>query len=143
MQIEKDTFQNYVAAGAFISTVHDLTLWNSALHGGKLQADSGYQLMMTKQPNTSRKHPIFGKTDYGYGVTIDTKTPHLQLGLTGFVPGFASLNYYFPESETSLVILSNLAWDPYDFNNTFFYHTQLLKMVRDSDLLKRRAAAKP
>lgn len=134
---DPESLQNYVAAGSFISTAHDLVKWNNALHGGKLLADSTYTLMTTKKKNAIRDHVVFGQTEYGYGVTINTDRDILQLGLTGYAPGFVSMNFYFPVSKISIVVLSNVAWDYDNFKNTFLYHTQVLKFVRESGLIKQ------
>ncbi len=131
---EKESLQNYVAAGSFISTATDLTLWDENLFGGKLLKDEILKLMETKQKGATRKHPIFGLTDYGYGITIDKKEGVLQYGQTGFAPGFVSSNFYFPESKTSFVILENVAYDTDDLKKTFRYQTEILKMLRESDL---------
>jgi D-alanyl-D-alanine carboxypeptidase len=132
---EEKSFENFAAAGSFVSTVNDLVVWNENLHGGKLLKDSTYQLMITKDKIAVREHPVFGLTNYGYGITIDNSNNLMQLGQTGFAPGFVSMNFYFPESKTSLVILSN---EPRgnDLKQAFFYHTEIFKMVKASDLIK-------
>jgi D-alanyl-D-alanine carboxypeptidase len=132
LEIENKSFQNYVAAGAFISTAEDLILWNKKLFGGQLLSQETFKLMSTKQQGATRNHPLFGKTDYGYGITVDTKDDILQYGQTGFAPGFVSMNFYFPESKTSVVILENTVWDPNDLKKAFYYHTQILNILRQS-----------
>ena len=124
------SLNNYVAAGAFISTAQDLVLWNQNLQNGKLLKKSTFTMMTTKQKNAVRQHPIFGITEYGYGITIDTKDNILQIGQTGFAPGFVSMNFYFPESKTSIIILENIAYDTGDLKKTFIYHTEILKIIR-------------
>lgn len=138
LTIETETFQNYVAAGSFISTVDDLVKWNNNLFSGKLLSDSVYRLMTTKQKNATRDHPIFGITDYGYGITVDTKDSILQYGQTGFAPGFISMNFYFPETKTSVIVLENVAYDIDDLQKAFYYHTEILKIIRNSELIKNR-----
>jgi D-alanyl-D-alanine carboxypeptidase len=129
---ENESLKNYVGAGSFISTVNDMILWNENLFGGKLLSSGTFKLMTTKQKEATRDHPIFGKTDYGYGITVDTRNDILQYGQTGFAPGFVSMNFYFPESKTSVVVLENIAWDFDDLKETFYHHTQILKAVRES-----------
>ena len=135
VKVETDCFRTYVPAGAFISTAHDLILWNTNLHSGKLLADTTYQMMVTKQPNAVRDHPLFGKTEYGYGITVDTKDNILQYGQTGFAPGFVSMDFYFPKSKTSVVVLENIVWDIDDIDKTFRHHMQILRVVRDLERL--------
>lgn len=129
---ETATFENYPAAGGFISTVDDLIKWNEWLYSGKLFKPATFQMMKTKQPVAVRQHPLFGKTEYGYGITIDDKEDLLQLGQTGYAPGFLSMNFYFPEKRTSLIILGNYVWYPDELVKAFRYHTEILKYVRDS-----------
>jgi CubicO group peptidase (beta-lactamase class C family) len=119
---EKDMASS-VAAGRFISTAPDLTAWNAALHHGKLMADSTYKLMTTKKPNAIRPHPAVGLMDYGYGISMDEN----KIGHTGFAPGYVSINFYFPKSETSVVVLENLAVA--DFKKAYEYHVRVLRTV--------------
>jgi D-alanyl-D-alanine carboxypeptidase len=131
---ETRTMQNHVAAGSFISTTEDLILWNKNLHNSKLLSEKMYNIMITKQKNATREHPLFGKTDYGYGITIENpaeKAPEnvLKLGQTGFAPGFVSMNYYYPEKKRSVVVLSNVVWDSQDLKKAFYYHTEILRVL--------------
>jgi D-alanyl-D-alanine carboxypeptidase len=130
IEFEENSFRNAAAAGSFVSTAPDLILWNKSLHGGKLLKATTFKLMTTRQEGAIRQHPLSGVTDYGYGITVDTKDEILQLGQTGFAPGFASMNFYFPETKTSVVVLENIAYDTNDLKNTFFYHTTILRMIR-------------
>lgn len=121
-----------VAAGGFISTVTDMAIWNDQLHQGKLLSDSTYRLLISPQPNALRQHLIFGPTRYGYGITVDTKDSLLQLGQTGYIPGFASMNFYFPATQTTVIMLSNVVYDAADLPKAFRYHTGVLGIVRDA-----------
>lgn len=137
LTVEKNTLENPVPAGGFISTANDLLLWNDYFFGGKLLSGNSMKQIYSKQLNATREHPIFGLTDYGLGLTVDTKDNILQYGQTGFSPGFASMNFYFPETKTSLIILSNVAYHPEDLKKTFAYHTAILKLVRESSFVLR------
>lgn len=132
-ELERDsqTFKNYVAAGSFISTASDLIKWNTLFYNGKLLEKNTMSALLTKQKGAVRNHPIFGITEYGYGITIDTKDGIVQLGQTGYVPGFVSMNFYFPESKTSLVVWENVVYDEEDIKKTFYYHTQVRDALRD------------
>lgn len=141
LQFEQHSFQNAPAAGGFISTAHDLVIWNEHLHNGKLLAPATYSMMTTKQRNALRQHPVWGATDYGYGITIDTKENILQLGQTGFAPGFISMNFYFPQTKTSVVVLGNVVYTTTNFKELFRYHAQILGILRKY-LLTREAEAK-
>jgi len=131
IEFETETFQNYVAAGSFISTAEDLNIWNKMLYSGKLLKNKTMKMMETKQSGAVRNHPIFGVTEYGYGITVDTKENILQYGQTGFAPGFISMNFYFPKTKTSVIVLENVAYETDDLKKTFYYHTEILKIIRN------------
>jgi CubicO group peptidase (beta-lactamase class C family) len=128
--LETKTFQNYVAAGSFISTVGDLKIWNNLFYSGKLLKKETMKMVKTKQEGAVRNHPIFGITEYGYGITVNTNENIIQYGQTGYAPGFISMNFYFPNTKTSLIVLENIAYDTDDLKKTFFYHTEILKFLR-------------
>lgn len=136
LEFDKTSFRNPVAAGAFISTAQDLVLWNNCLHEGKLLKKETYELMITKQQGAVRNHPVFGITEYGYGITVDTKDGILQLGQTGYADGFVSMDFYFPESQMSVIVLENVVYDEYDTKKSFFHHTQILDIARKNCLTK-------
>jgi len=83
-----------------------------------------------------RDHPVFGKTDYGYGITINSTDNIIQYGQTGFAPGFVSMNFYFPKTKTSIIIFENIAYDTDNLKKTFYYHTKTLNIIRESGILQ-------
>ena len=87
--------------------------------------------LKTKQKGAVRNHPLFGITEYGYGITIDTKENILQYGQTGFAPGFISMNFYFPKTKTSVIVLENVTYETDDLKKTFYYQTEILKIIRN------------
>ena len=131
IEFETETFQNYVAAGSFISNAEDLNIWNKYFYSGKLLKRKTMKMVETKQNGAVRNHPIFGITEYGYGITVDTKENILQFGQTGFAPGFISMNFYFPKTKTSVIVLENIAFETDDLKKTFYYHTEILKIIRN------------
>ncbi|CAN1554768.1 AmpC Beta-lactamase class C and other penicillin binding proteins [Flavobacteriaceae bacterium] len=137
--IEYKSFRNSPAAGSFVSTAPDLLLWNQNLQGGKLLKNSTFKTMTTQQEGAIRQHPLTGITYYGYGCTVTTKDNLIQLGQTGFAPGFASMNFYFPATKTTVVILENTTYDLTDLKKTFFYHSEILKIVRSEILSKNKS----
>ena len=134
MEYTNESLKQYPAAGAFISTVEDLRIWNQYFFGGKLLKEGSFRLMTTKQDKAIRNHPIFGITKYGYGITIDDRDRIIQWGQTGYAPGFVSMNYYFPQSKTSVIVLENVNYDISDLKKTFYYHVQILDLVRNEVL---------
>lgn len=126
---ETNTFQNYVAAGGFISTPYDLVKWNTLLHSGKILKDATFKMMIQKYE--TRQHPIFDEIDYGYGLTFKKNEQTIQIGALGFTAGFASCNFYFPQTKTSVIVLENTAYQLQDFRKTFYHATTLLEIVKN------------
>jgi CubicO group peptidase (beta-lactamase class C family) len=88
--------------------------------------------MQTQHDGAVRNHPLFGETHYGYGITISYLNDQLQLGQTGFSPGFVSMNYYFPETKTSLIILSNTVYGEGDLKKAFEYHLKIQGIILEN-----------
>lgn len=78
-----------------------------------------------------RNHPLFGETHYGYGITISNEKEILKFGQTGFAPGFISMNYYYPETKTSSILLSKTVYGEGDLNKAFEYHIKVLELFRN------------
>ena len=116
-----------IPSGGMISTADDLLLWNKSLHGGKLLSKKNYDMMTTA--SSKRDHFLFGKVDYGYGLQIDRKGKTLEIGHSGYATGFASMNFYYPETKTSVIILENIAWDADNFKDTFKHHVDIRGIV--------------
>lgn len=95
-----------VPAGGILSTVSDLHLWNSALYSGKILKPASLKKFMEK--SSDRKHQILGKMGYGFGIMMNLGKPEAYFH-TGYVKGSPSLNIYYPETQTSVIILSNIA----------------------------------
>jgi len=124
----QDVSTNFtVAAGGFISTAEDLVKWNNCLHSGKTLADSTYRLFIGKY--ITRKHRVFGDLDYGYGISTSKGNSLQEISHSGYAEGFVSINYYFPESKTSLIVLENIARGP-GFDEVYGHHAQILNAVR-------------
>lgn len=134
LEYTNESLKQYPAAGAFISSAEDLMHWNQYFFEGKLLNENTFRLMATKQDKAIRNHPLFGITEYGYGITIDDKDGIMQWGQTGYTPGFVSMNYYFPQNKTSVIVLENVNYDLSDLKKIFYYHVQILNLVRDEVL---------
>ncbi len=119
----------YIAAGGFISNAQDLLRWNLYLHKNRILKPETYALM-TKN-HATRNHPIFGEIDYGYGLLFNKGEQERQIGALGYAPGFASANYFFPQSEITLIVLSNMARNLDDFKLTFEMHLRLIDLVKE------------
>jgi D-alanyl-D-alanine carboxypeptidase len=117
----------YVAAGGFISTAPDLTRWNSLLYGGKILKPETLELMKTA--HATRDHPLFGMVEYGYGILFKKDQEEIQIGATGYTPGYVSACFFFPRNGYNLIILANTAHHVEDLSKTFSAHLELLKFV--------------
>ena len=85
------------AAGALYSTVGDLLRWERALFGKKILSMESLNKMTTP-----------GKGDYGMGLFIHPVGARRVIEHGGGIPGFNSRLTYFPESDVTVVALSNL-----------------------------------
>ncbi len=84
------------SAGAIVSTVEDMYVWNKALYSGKIVSSA----MLTKMTT-----PYMNK--YGYGLGIDSMDTHKRIGHSGGIPGFISYDVYYPADNINIIVLSN------------------------------------
>lgn len=115
-----------MAADGVITTAKDLTIWNDALHNGKILTPKSYTLMTTE--STKSQHDVFGKEkmSYGYNIRIIEENEIKYFGHTGLGDGFASLNIYIPKSDISLIILENQMAENSDL---YYYYETLIKNI--------------
>lgn len=110
MTREMDTVLLSVAegAGAVVSSVDDLYLWQKGLYGGKLMSEKSL-LIMEGLGEGKRVNP-----NYGYGL-INFKTPYsTQVGHGGNTLGFTANATYLKDQDIHILILSNKGY--YDLN---------------------------
>ncbi len=117
-----------IPAGGILSTTADLNLWNQALYNGKILKAEIYHKF--KEKSAIRNHPIFGEMEYGFGIMMDVKPP-LAYFHSGYVRGSPSLNIYYPETKTSVIILSNIA-NISKGKKAFFNPHKKIKTITDS-----------
>ena len=91
------------SAGGLFSTVDDLLRWNTALHGGGFLSPESYERMTAKYPETKKEDGF-----YGYGLSIAEMSGHRCLSHSGGANGFIAVLQYYPELQSSLIVLSNL-----------------------------------
>ena len=115
-----------VGAGGVLSTVSDLHQWNFALYNGKILKPESLRKFMTN--STENNHPILGKVGYGFGIMMNERKPGSYFH-TGYVKGSPSLNIYYPETKTSVVILSNIADEAKGKNGFFNPHKEVKKIT--------------
>ena len=116
-----------VPAGGILSTVNDLHRWNTALYNGKILKPASFTKFSEK--SSDRNHQILGKMDYGFGIMMNVGKPTAYFH-TGYVKGAPSLLIYYPESQTSVVILSNIA-DELKGKNAIFNPHKDIKQITD------------
>jgi D-alanyl-D-alanine carboxypeptidase len=135
LQAEPNTMKGAVlAAGLLMSSPEDIARWNDCLHAQrKLLTDQYYVLMTT--PTSKRPHPIFGEVDYGYGLQMTQRDRIYEISHGGYVPGFVSVNFYYPATKTSLVVMENLDWMDPAFKESFYFEMAIRRILRESGLL--------
>jgi CubicO group peptidase (beta-lactamase class C family) len=127
---EKDPFAgNPVPAGFLVSNPADITKWNMLLHDGRLLKDSTYRLMIA--PSSKRPHPIFGDVDYGYGIQTTHVDGIQEISHGGYAPGYVTVNFYYPKTQVSLVVMENLDWKAADIRETFSFEMAIRKILRE------------
>ncbi|CAA7194744.1 serine hydrolase domain-containing protein [Chryseobacterium potabilaquae] len=111
-----------IPAGGILSTIGDLQIWNNALYNGKILKAETFKQFISK--SAERHHPVFGKMGYGYGIMLNIGKP-LAYFHSGYIKGAPSLNIYYPESHTSVIILSNIADEAKGKNAIFRPHIEI------------------
>jgi D-alanyl-D-alanine carboxypeptidase len=90
------------AAGALCSTVGDLVMWERALTSGKVVSPESFALMSTAATlNDGRR------INYGFGLVPGEMSGHAFINHSGGIPGFATMEYYFPADTLAVVVFTN------------------------------------
>jgi CubicO group peptidase (beta-lactamase class C family) len=113
-------------AGGILSTIQDLHSWNSALYGGKILKPETLKLFMAK--SSERHHATFGKMGYAYGIMLNIGLPNSYFH-SGYIKGSPSLNIYYPDTKTSVIILSNIADEERGKGVIFRPHIEVKKIT--------------
>ena len=113
-------------AGGILSTIQDLHTWNNSLYGGKILKPETLKQFMAK--SAERRHAIFGKMGYAYGIMLNIGKPNSYFH-SGYVKGSPSLNIYYPDTKTSVIILSNIADEEKGKGMTFKPHIEVKKIT--------------
>jgi CubicO group peptidase (beta-lactamase class C family) len=85
------------AAGALYSTTHDLLKWEQALFAGRIVSKASLDRMIT---------PF--KNNYALGVTSADVNGRRVIAHGGGIDGFNTHLAYYPESRTTVIVLSNV-----------------------------------
>lgn len=117
-----------IPAGGILSTIDDLHTWNNALYNGKILTKETLKKFTSQ--SAERHHPVFGKMGYGYGIMTNIEKP-VTYYHSGYVKGSPSLNIFYPETKTSVIILSNIA-DEEKGKNLIFKPYADIKKITDA-----------
>jgi CubicO group peptidase (beta-lactamase class C family) len=112
----------YLGAANLVSTGPDLVRWTRALETGHILNAQSLKEMTT---------PV--RNNYGYGLNLEPDDGHARLSHLGAVPGFDALLEYFPQTQTTMVVLSNLGAEGSDGHSTgtFAVDEDLDNLVND------------
>jgi CubicO group peptidase (beta-lactamase class C family) len=86
------------AAGALVSTTHDLLTWENALFSGKVVSQESLTKMTT---------PF--KDGYGFGLVMRDAGGRKQIWHNGGIDGFTTDLRTYPEDHLTIVVLDNIA----------------------------------
>ncbi|WP_282165744.1 serine hydrolase domain-containing protein [Cellulophaga baltica] len=120
----------YIPAGYLIASISDLLKWNTALHQQKLLQKESYQLLIT--PSATQNHSLFGPIGYAYGIRVSDENQLKEIGHTGYAPGYISMNLYYPEYKTSIIVLENLDWNDDAIIKTFYFEMKIREIFRQT-----------
>ncbi|MCU1261924.1 MAG: beta-lactamase [Bryobacterales bacterium] len=84
-------------AGALYSTAEDLLKWEQGLFGGKLLQTASLEKMTT---------PF--KSNYAFGLQVDTAGGHKVFEHGGGIEGFVTELEYYPDDKLTVVVLENV-----------------------------------
>ena len=115
-----------IPAGGILSTASDLHLWNNALYTGKIINQASLKKFL--EQSAEREHAILGKMGYGFGIMLNLGKTAANFH-TGYVKGSPSLLIYYPTSETSVVILSNIADESRGKSAVFIPHKRIKEIT--------------
>ena len=90
------------AAGALLSTVHDLAIWNQALASGKVVSKKSYQQMIAPF-----KLNDGSESNYGFGLGTFPLNKYKAVGHGGGIPGFSTDSMYIPEKDLFIAVFAN------------------------------------
>jgi CubicO group peptidase (beta-lactamase class C family) len=100
------------AAGGVHSTAQDLLRWDQVLTTDQLLSKSWRDRMFTAYVTTTvgaaGANTVTGRTSHGYGWFISKENGLTQYSHQGGSPGFSTMIARYPESNTTVVLLSNL-----------------------------------
>ena len=91
-------------AGALYSTLHDLDIWNNALHSGKVLSEPSLKASLTTVVLNNGNKPAM---NYGYGIMTAKYRGLDNIHHSGGLHGFVSQLVYYPKQKLSIVMFAN------------------------------------
>ncbi|URX61279.1 beta-lactamase family protein [Luteibacter anthropi] len=90
-------------AGFLVSTLDDLSRWDTGLSGGRVVSKAGYAEMTTS-------FAISDGSSVGYGLAmfVDSLYGQVRIGHTGGSQGFTTADEYFPDQHLRILAFTNL-----------------------------------
>jgi hypothetical protein len=92
------------SAGALLSSVEDLALWDAALDAGRLLGKASFERIWTPTAAQDGAPLAF---DYGFGWFLDSYRGHRVVQHSGGTPGFSSAIYRFRDDRLTVILLTN------------------------------------
>lgn len=90
------------SAGGLRSNVHDLAIWNKAIHNGQLiSVENLARAFLPFKLNSGEL------SNYGFGWSSDSFLGHQLYSHDGDIYGFSTSGYYFPKEDIYIAILDN------------------------------------
>jgi CubicO group peptidase (beta-lactamase class C family) len=98
----EDTTDVHAAAGLY-STVEDLYLWDQALYTEQLIPQELLEIALTPHIKIDN---IWAHS-YGYGWGIGQQDTHKVVGHGGYISGFSTRIFRYPDDKVTIIVLSN------------------------------------
>lgn len=70
-----------------------------------------------------------------FALRINNSENILEIGHTGYVPGYLSMNFYYPDSKINIIVLENLDWKDENIKKTFYFELKIRELLKRSNLL--------
>jgi CubicO group peptidase (beta-lactamase class C family) len=123
------SWKNFLPGGGIISNAADLNSWDHKLHHGDILKPNSYRLMTNSEVIDTDYTFSEQKSNYGYGVNINSQQPPKYIGHAGRGLGFVSLKFYVPEKDLDVVILENIYHR--DINIVYHFEREIRRIVID------------
>lgn len=96
-----------IGAGDIWSTTADMRRWNDALMGDHLLGGASREVMFAAHAAVPAQYSNTQRMAYGYGWFTGIVDGRRMIFHTGGNSGFSAINAWFPDEDTSIVVLSN------------------------------------